>query len=652
MPPQHAENYSPPGSPIPKREPGESPFPTPSSAASAQAQEPVESNEIQDLFISLEPPGSLGESILGSRRPGRPHRSHNEQTSLHSLRQGASPLDRSPVRLTEEQRPNVAIDTGDEIGASYDPFQVPAHDKAPKLHYERLDQDQKRVVDLAIQERKNICCVGGAGTGKSVTCETIVSEFATSRVRVNIVAPSGTAAVNVGAQTLHSFFGLGASTNKGIDELVKRLKPTVKNRIDNTETLIIDEISMVSSETFDRMDRLARAAREKPDKPFGGIQVIVLGDFCQLPPVKPHEHCFRCGKKRTLVTTGKRRRGGRVPKVWRCSENAEHGDIKDGDNMWAFKAEVWNNTGFVYTPLTLVHRQQDPTFLNILANVRYGIPFTADEIALLNNHQCDVTGAVELVTKRDEAMRINRNRLDRLPDMAHTHECRDDFIWQKNLHPELEWIKQIKHNNQNISTGLRDHPYEEIVELKQGQPVILQKNIHVQKGLVNGSQGIIHHFVEYNEADQQRRSTLEEEHISVLRSNHVKDFMEDQRRNGRSTQLPVVKFNNYEEMVTIFPNCSVEELGHKTPHSLLIRTQIPLLAGWALTIHKAQGMTLEKATVQLGDCWQAGQAYVALSRVKTLSGLKVLDLTPTSMVHPVDDEVKRFLQRYFQANFN
>jgi ATP-dependent DNA helicase PIF1 len=534
----------------------------------------------------------------------------------------------------------------------YDPFELPAYDPVPVLRYDHLDDDQKMVVDLAVKKRKNICCVGGAGTGKSVTCKIIVEEFSSVRVRVQVVAPSGTAAVNIHAQTLHSFFGLGASTNKGIDELTRSIKPTVRERIDTTDILIIDEISMVSSATFDRMDRLARAAREKPDKPFGGMQVIVLGDFCQLPPVEPHEHCFKCGKKRTLVTTGKRRRGGRVPKGWRCSENADHGDIPDGDKMWAFNSEAWRAMGFVYTPLTQVHRQQDPTFLRILANVRFGKPFTPREVALLMDHPCDVTNAVELVKKRDEAMRINRNRLDRLPEIAHTYECQDDFIWQRELHPELEYIKQIKHNNQNISTGLRDHPYEEIVELKQGQPVILQKNLNVSKGLVNGSQGIIHHFVDYNEADQQRRSTLEDEKVSVLRSNHIKDFMKEQRRNERSAKLPVVKFNNYDEMVTIFPDCSVEELGHKTPHSLLIRTQIPLLAGWALTIHKAQGMTLEKATVQLGDCWQAGMAYVALSRVKTLAGLKVLDLTPTSVVHPVDDEVKTFLQTHFQADFS
>lgn len=526
---------------------------------------------------------------------------------------------------------------------SYDPFAVPAYGKGPKLFFDQLDDDQKRVVNLATRKRMNICCVGGAGTGKSETCEIIVDELSMLRVRVAIVAPSGTAAVNVRAQTLHSFFGLGANTNKGIDEFVRRMKPTVKERIASTDTLIIDEISMVSYETFDRMDRMARAARDEPDKPFGGMQVIVFGDFCQLPPVKPHEHCFQCGKKRDLITPARRKRGGHSPKVWRC---AEHGDILDGDKMWAFKSAQWGQVGFIDVALTQVHRQQDPTFLAILANVRFGKPFTAREVALLMNHDCDVTNAVELVSKRNEALRINEDRFDELQGTPQEYECQDDFIWQRDLHPELQSTQQ------NLRVALRDHPYEETVYLKQGQPVILQKNIDVKKGLVNGSQGIIDHFVDYDRARQQRQSSYEDEHISVLRSDHIRDFARHQRRTRRSTKLPVVKFNNYAELVTIFPDCSVEELGYKTPHSLLIRTQIPLLAGWALTIHKAQGMTLEKATVQLGDCWQAGMAYVALSRVKTLTGLKVLDLTPTSMVHAVDNEVKTFLQLHFQANFD
>lgn len=123
-------------------------------------------------------------------------------------------------------------------------------------------------------------------------------------------------------------------------------------------------------------------------------------------------------------------------------------------------------------------------------------------------------------------------------------------------------------------------------------------------------------------------------------------------RSQRLTHLPVVKFNNMDAPQTIYPDCAMSERGFATPHSLLIRTQIPLLSGWALTIHKTQGMTLDKAIVDVGRCFVAGMAYVALSRVKTLAGLKVLDLTPTSVVHPVDDEVKTFLQTHFQADFS
>jgi ATP-dependent DNA helicase PIF1 len=670
-----ADTERPQTTPPVKREPNDSAFPTPySNDAGRPRSAPIDNTALQNMLAAGRRI-NLGRSVL--KRPG--HNDNREPTSdSHNSTGEPRENSRKRARHSEARSPaspdfvpegyraaSSSIDfdqlgverdipeaifeperTGaeNEITESYDPFaDNPAYGRDPRLNITELDVDQTNVVNKACLERKNICCVGGAGTGKSRTCEVIVNEFADGRIKVEVVAPSGTAAVNVRAQTLHSFFGLGASTNKGINEFIKKMKPTVKDRIAKTDVLIIDEISMVSYETFDRMDKMARAARDELNKPFGGMQVIVFGDFCQLPPVRPHQHCFECGKQRELIMPVGRKRGRYAAKVWRC---ADHGDIQDGDKMWAFKSAGWTRMGFEYVALHQVHRQQDPTFLAILANVRFGKPFTSREVDILMNHECDVHNAVELVSKRDEAGRINSDRLDRLAGREHEYRCQDDFIWQSKLHPELEHLKQ------NPSRGLREHPYEERVRLKQGQPVILQKNINVKKGLVNGSQGVIDHFVEYDQAYQKRGSSLEEEHISVLRSEHMKDFMRDQRRSDRSTKIPVVKFNNYAELVTIFPEVSVEELGYKTPHSLLIRTQIPLLSGWALTVHKAQGMTLEKATVQLGDCWQCGMAYVALSRVKTLKGLKVLDLTPTSTVKPVDDEVRSFLEQNFQANFN
>ena len=119
-----------------------------------------------------------------------------------------------------------------------------------------------------------------------------------------------------------------------------------------------------------------------------------------------------------------------------------------------------------------------------------------------------------------------------------------------------------------------------------------------------------------------------------------------------SPLLPVVKFINVDEPVTIFPDCSISERGFEKPHSLLIRTQIPLLAGWALTIQKAQGMTLDKAIVHLNNCWQCGMAYVALSRVKNLYGLKVLIGKGSTFNYMVDEKVKAFLENKFMENFD
>lgn len=122
--------------------------------------------------------------------------------------------------------------------------------------------------------------------------------------------------------------------------------------------------------------------------------------------------------------------------------------------------------------------------------------------------------------------------------------------------------------------------------------------------------------------------------------------MDDQRDMGRSTKLPVVRFYGQPDLITVFPDCSVKLVGLRQPHALLTRTQIPLLAGWAITIHKAQGMTLDKAVVDM-DTWSPGMAYVALSRVRNTRGLKVEGLRSTTMVPPVDDDVKEFLARRF-----
>jgi ATP-dependent DNA helicase PIF1 len=238
----------------------------------------------------------------------------------------------------------------------FDPFvNMPAYGKGPKLLFDQLDADQQRVVNVAVKEGRNVCCVGGAGTGKSETCDVLLDELRTKGKNVAIVAPSGTAAVNVRAQTLHSFFQLGTSSNKGIEEYKRRNAPMVRQKLRSIDTLVIDETSMVSYEMFDRMDQLARTARGN-DQPFGGLQVIVFGDFYQLPPVKPHEHCYQCGRKRERHTVPGYGAESMGTSVWRC---INHGDIEDGNKMWAFESQQWDSLEFEYLPLEQVHRKEE-----------------------------------------------------------------------------------------------------------------------------------------------------------------------------------------------------------------------------------------------------------------------------------------------------
>ena len=456
--------------------------------------------------------------------------------------------------------------------------------------------------------------------------------------RVAIVTPSGTSAVNVHAQTLHSYFGLGGECNKGIDEYKRKMRAPVKERL-NIETLVIDEISMVSYEMLDRMDQMLRAARDN-DEPFGGIQLIVMGDFCQLPPVKPHQNCYQCGYARE---EGETRRGRKTHKVWKCKYHPDD-DILDSDKMWAFQSQQWDSLQFEYLPLRQVHRQADPDFLALLKNLRHGRPFQQSEVDLLRDHPCDAKNAVQLVSKKSQALTINDNRFrssEFRNKQSVRYKCEDEFIWKKHLHPELADL------NQNLKAALLQHAYQETVNLKVDQPVILQKNLDVENGLVNGSQGIIIDFVSHDEAQQPMDNATYGGDIWQLRRNRVEDFILGQG----SPSLPVVKFNNVDTPVVIFPDCSVSERGFEIPHSLLIRTQIPLLAGWALTIHKAQGMTLDKAIVHLKHCWQSGMAYVALSRVKNLEGLKVISRAGDDFNHTVDEGVKTFLENKFMEDF-
>jgi ATP-dependent DNA helicase PIF1 len=188
-----------------------------------------------------------------------------------------------------------------------------------------LSEEQKNVVKLVVEQGKSVFFTGSAGTGKSVLMRSIISElkrkYKMEPDKVAVTASTGLAACNIGGQTLHSFGGIGLG-RESVTELCKKIKrnPKANQRWLKTKVLIVDEISMVDGDLFDKLEGIARVMK-KNQRPFGGIQLVITGDFFQLPPVP---------------------------------------DNGKSDAKFAFDADTWNTTIHHTIGLTQVFRQKDP----------------------------------------------------------------------------------------------------------------------------------------------------------------------------------------------------------------------------------------------------------------------------------------------------
>lgn len=197
--------------------------------------------------------------------------------------------------------------------------------------------------------------------------------------------------------------------------------------------------------------------------------------------------------------------------------------------------------------------------------------------------------------------------------------------------------------------ALREHRFDARIDLKQGMIVVLLVNLDQENGLVNGSQGVIMGFekaedntmpeaIKKDDKDFSRISSgpmLTGEHAEVREAN-IRAFMD----NAKEKVWPKVLFQNRVTR-TIYADCRVTELGDEAPYSLISRTQIPLVAGWSMTVHKSQGMTLNRVVVNLTKSFEEGQMYVALSRARSLDGLKVEGL---GKQQGCNERVRQFLR--------
>lgn len=305
----------------------------------------------------------------------------------------------------------------------------------------------------------------------------------------------------------------------------------------------------------------------------------------------------------------------------------EHGGPFAEEDKWAFKSSVWEALKFEHIHLKKIHRQEDVKFINILQKCRLGAPLSQHDTGILLNHPCEVYGATRLFCTRREVAAFNQKEFRKLQTDVYEYWALDGCEWKRGEHKEP---KPCNHNfpDGSLKVFEGENPFfEEQIELRTGMLILLKVNLSLPEGLCNGSQGLIEGFEPYNVRglpipgdpyygpDPIMRGKSERQ---VCRAAEVRRFLA--RYEGM--QLPRVRFQNGLTRV-IYPWCIMETWGDKEPFSYLHRTQIPLMAGWALSVHKSQGMTLNRVIVDLTRAFEEGQVYVALSRATRLEGLKI-----------------------------
>lgn len=415
---------------------------------------------------------------------------------------------------------------------------------------------EEYILTLVNQTNRNIFLTGKAGTGKTTLLHKIINTCYKNTV---VVAPTGIAALNAGGVTIHSMFQLPfasflptLSNPPIVNEFLRfenrfslrkhfQMHKNKQQVIRNMELLIVDEVSMLRADVLDAMDYMLQFIR-KDKRPFGGVQVLFIGDLLQLPPVVKQEE-------------------------WEVLKHYYKG-------MYFFQSEVVTQNPLLYVELETIYRQTDKLFISILNHLREN-QLTSEDIKQLERYvQPDfpkkhLKDYITLTTHNAKADAMNQREMSKLSSTLFSYEADivDDF-------PEYLY------------------PIEKVIQLKEGARVMFIKNdISGEHLFFNGKMGTV--------------VSLSEGEITVKLDG------------GR-----VINVERYEwENVRYKLNETTKDIEEERLGSF---TQYPLRLAWAITIHKSQGLTFEKAILDLASVFASGQAYVAFSRLRSLDGLILL----------------------------
>lgn len=406
------------------------------------------------------------------------------------------------------------------------------------------------------QTNKNVFLTGKAGTGKTTFLKSILER---THKKAVIVAPTGIAAINAGGVTIHSMFQLpfgsfipanvngnvGVSNGRIIDQftLIKSIQMNDRKRklLRELELLIIDEVSMLRVDLVDAIDTILRHVRYNRNQPFGGVQVLFIGDMLQLPPVINEAE-------------------------WQILKRYY-------PSQFFFDANVLLKDKPIYVTLEKIYRQSDEEFITLLNNFRNN-KVTKDDLQLLNSKYIadpaiNAKNCITLTTHNRKAETINEELLLKIrkPEVSFSAKIEGEF-------------------NENI------YPVERLLRLKVGAQIMFIKNDPTgAQRFFNGKIG----------------------EVIELTNNSIQVEFEDCAR----VQVEMYEWKNIKYEIDPATN-EVNEVVQGT------FTQYPIKLAWAITVHKSQGLTFDKAIIDISEAFAPGQIYVALSRLRSLSGLRLL----------------------------
>ena len=419
--------------------------------------------------------------------------------------------------------------------------------------------------DFVEHTGRSIFLTGKAGTGKTTFLKAVVEQ---SSKRSIVVAPTGVAAINAGGMTIHSFFQLPFSPFVPGAKIESRFDFGKEKRkiISSLDLLIIDEISMVRSDLLDAIDSVLRRFRDRY-KPFGGVQLLMIGDLQQLTPVVTPDD------ERMLAPYY--------------------------DTPYFFGSKALAQIEYVTIQLEKVYRQQDDTFLTLLNHIREGHP-TADDLALLNARYQPAfvpqpnEGYIRLTTHNQMANNYNESELKKLSGRAYTYRAKIEGTF-----PDYSY------------------PTAETLVLKEGAQVMFVKNDPSgEHRYYNGRIGHVT-LAEDNRLEVYCPGDAEAIEVEPLEWENARYTLNDQTR-----------------------EIETEVLGKFS--------QLPLRLAWAITIHKSQGLTFERAIIDASLSFAPGQVYVALSRCKTLEGMALASQIPPHAIIS-DERVDSYISHQEEA---